>query len=131
MPLATIYEGTAPGRHPVTYGTSLHKGTAAVAIRVNKMNISPMSIQFTRPTLGHLSAQQIRLEIYDAPPPHPHSRFLLPSFQHEAAYVRKDGKREKKQAPTGREKQTKRERSWLHKQYTASSAPIEPHACTC
>lgn len=70
----------------MTYGTSLHKGTGALAIRVNKMNISPMSIRFTQPTLGHLSAQQIRAEIYDL--------LLVPPsvFQHEATYVRKDKK---------------------------------------
>lgn len=56
-----------PRRHSVTYGTSLHKGTGAVAIGVNKMNISPMSIQFTWPMAGHLSSTQIRAEIYDLP----------------------------------------------------------------
>lgn len=57
----------------MTYGTSLHKGTGAVAIGVNKMNIAPMSIQFTWPMAGHLSSAQIRVEIYDL------LRLLLPS----------------------------------------------------
>lgn len=70
----------------MTYGTSLHKGTEAVAIRVNKMNISPMSIRFTRPTLGHLSPEQIRAEIYDL-------LLVSPSvLQHDATYVLKNKK---------------------------------------
>lgn len=82
----------------MTYGTSLHKGTGAAAIGVNKMNISPMSIQFTWPMAGHLSSTQIRAEIYDLPG--------RPSvFQHDAAYVWG-----KKKTPTGKEN-----RSWLHK----------------
>lgn len=77
----------------MTYGASLHKGTEAAAIRVNKMNISPMSIRFTRPTLGHLSPKQIRAEIYDLLP-------LAPSvLQHDATYVgtraKKKGKKKR------------------------------------
>lgn len=74
----------------MTYGASLHKGTGAAAIRVNKMNISPMSIRFTRPTLGHLSPKQIRAEIYDL-------LLVAPSvLQHDATYV---GKHKKKKYP--------------------------------
>lgn len=77
----------------MTYGASLHKGTGAAAIRVNKMNISPMSIRFTRPTHGHLSPKQIRAEIYDL-------LLVAPSvLQHDATYV---GKHKKKK--TRREK---------------------------
>lgn len=78
----------------MTYGASLHKGTGAAAIRVNKMNISPMSIRFTRPTLGHLSPKQIRAEIYDL-------LLVAPSvLQHDATYVGKH----KKKIPAGKKK---------------------------
>lgn len=73
----------------MTYGASLHKGTGAAAIRVNKMNISPMSIRFTRPTHGHLSPKQIRAEIYDL-------LLVAPSvLQHDATYVGKLKRRKK------------------------------------
>lgn len=86
----------------MTYGASLYKGTGAAAIRVNKMNISPMSIRFTRPTHGHLSPKQIRAEIYDL-------LLVAPSvLQHDATYV---GKHKKKKKNTRR----KKKRSWLHK----------------
>ncbi len=81
----------------MTYGASLHKGTGAAAIRVNKMNISPMSIRFTRPTLGHLSPKQIRAEIYDL-------LLVAPSvLQHDATYVGKDKK--KKNTRRGKKKE--------------------------
>lgn len=80
-----MYERTKPGRHPVTYGGSLHKGTGAVP-GVNKMNISPTSIRFTRPTHGHLSPKQIRAEIYGL--------LLVASSlrRHDATYVGKQNK---------------------------------------
>lgn len=110
MSRATIYEGTAPGRHPVTYGTGLHKGTAAVAIRVNKMNISPMSIRFTRPTTrppvrptnksGDLWSPAP--PFHPPHPPAPHcSSFRLPTRGHICEEGRKNERKKKKETPTG------------------------------
>lgn len=79
----------------MTYGASLHKGTGAVAIRVNKMNFTPMSIRFTQPTHGHLSSKQIRAEIYDL-------LLVAPSvLQHDATYVGKHKKRPQEKKKVG------------------------------
>lgn len=66
-----------------------------------------MSIRFTRPTLGHLSARQIRVEIYEAMQPSnpPHTPPFV--FRHETTYVRKDGKREEKKNTHGEGKTNK------------------------